>query len=184
MTESGPLFTNDAFGLIRAFGVVVVAAFTSVGVPMITWLYVQSKRGGDSAAKDLADDVAGIGKKVDAMDKQADVDRAEMRAFDRWRIHAEEVATGQAKEIASLTRAEMDLEKQLVGLQTEITQLILATSREQTEAVHRLAIEVAKLGERADVTDCFENLGKQLESAINRIHSPVPHSHRAGDPRQ
>jgi replicative DNA helicase len=184
MIDNGPLFTNDAFGLIRAFGVVVVAAFTSVGVPLITWLYVQSKRGGDSAAEKLAADVTGVGKKVDAIDKQAEVDRAEMRSFDRRMIHAEETAAVHAKEIASLTRAEMDLEKQLVGLQTEITQLILATSREQTEAVHRLAIEVAKLGERADVTDCFENLGKQLESAINRIHSPIPHSHRAGDPRQ
>jgi predicted negative regulator of RcsB-dependent stress response len=175
-----PLFTNDAFGVIRY----MVVTFIPIGLPLIGWLYWQSKRGGDSAAKELSDDVTGIGKKVDDMKQQGIEDRAEMRAFDRRLIHIEEVTTALSREQAALERAEMDLEKQLVGLQTEITQLILATSREQTEAVHRLAIEVAKLGERADVTDCFENLGKQLESAINRIHSPVPHSHRAGDPRQ
>jgi replicative DNA helicase len=180
MIENGPLFTDDAYGLIRAFGVVVVSAFTAVGVPLITWLYVQSKRGGDTAAKDLADDVTGIGKKVDEMKQQGIEDRAEMRAFDRRLIHIEELTTALSREQAALERAEMDLEKQLVGLQTEITQLILSSSREQIEAVHRLAIEVAKLGERADVTDCFENLGKQLESAINRIHSPP---HRPGDSR-
>lgn len=147
----------------------VLLAVLTGSIPIFGLVVWYMRRGPQAEIDTLKRDVDGIGKKVDERDRAAEVDRRDINELrvemgrsvqDRQRLRESQVKT----------EATVDsLEKQIVGQQRDIMEAIRASSLAQLEAVHEAKIEIARLGERANMVEAFTEVGDRLERTIKLV---------------
>jgi hypothetical protein len=93
-----PLFTNDPLGFAKA--IVTFFLATSPIYGLVVWFL---RKGPDDRINRVEGDVTNLGRKVDAMDRDREKDRADMLALHR------DVATNQTVVVGMLNRVAVDV---------------------------------------------------------------------------
>jgi vacuolar-type H+-ATPase subunit I/STV1 len=140
----------------------LAASVAAVG-GIVIWVM---RRGPDDAIKAIRNDVDGIGKKVDEQGREHEADRALVGAL---RVQMGQSAQERQELRERVVKCEANVEnlqKQIVGQQRDIMEAIHASSMAQLSAVSETKVEIAKLGERANIADCMVSLGLNLERVV------------------
>lgn len=127
------------------------------------------RRGPDDAIRTIRIDVDGIGVKADEMRREHDADREKLGAL--------LVANGQSEQdrqqirdrLSKVEATVVSLERQIVGQQRDIMDAIQSSSLAQLSAVHEAKIEIARLGERANIAEALTDLGERFERTLKDL---------------
>lgn len=156
-----PIFSNDLVGYVKLAITVVVTG--SGAVYFVAWWV---RRGPDAAIKELQRDLNGVGARVASIERNDDLQAAFQHEVSRKETRLD----GEREQFRERVKAiEVLMEKTTKDINehhAEQRMLIEETGRRQTEALHKLELQIARLNERSDLGECFDRLGSSIERAL------------------